>query len=203
VAICLGAIASFFLYSRVAESHQVVVVRHALERGSTIRSEDLGVATVGDTAGISTVAASAIDELVGQTAAIDLVEGSLLPPSAVTQVLPPGHGKDIIGIRLPTGRAPSGFLAAGSPVRLVVLPTDPGPPGSQGATADGTDVATGATADPADEVTNVATISAVVVNASPLDDGVLVNVELDAGQAVDAASYAAQGRVVMIRESER
>jgi hypothetical protein len=204
VAICLGAIASFFLYSQVAESHQVVVVRHTVSRGATIRSGDLGVVTVGSTAGVRTVPAAAIDGLIGQIAAVDLIEGSLLVPGAVTREVPPAHGNDIVGIRVPTGRAPGGFLPPGSPVRLVVLPADAGR----------TDVTGGGSVDDAgtgesprtpsdDELTNVATISAVVVDSTALEDGLLINVELDSGQAVDAASYAAQDRVVVIRESER
>ncbi len=204
VAICLGAIASFFLYSQVAESHQVAVVRRSLQRGATIRSGDLGSVTVGNTSGIDTVPATAIPDLVGRVAATDLFEGSLVPPSAVTTDLPPAHGKDIIGLRLATGRAPSGFLVPGSPVRLVVLPVDAAKAGGSGIQASDAGASSRPDA-PAgrNEVTNVATISAAVISTVTLDDGVLINVELDAGQAVDAASYAAQDRVVVIRESER
>ncbi|MBO0813223.1 MAG: hypothetical protein J2P23_14430 [Microlunatus sp.] len=208
VAICLGAIASFFLYSQLTESHQVVALRRTVDRGASIAAQDLVTVRVGDTGGIDTVPAAELDSLVGKVAAFDLVQGSLLPVNAVTDTLPPDRGKAIIGIRVDTGRAPSGFLATGSPVRLVVLPVD-------AASAGGSATVTGGTTstDPADrgrpaadgtqEVTHVATVKAVVVNSSPLDDGVFLNLELDSAQAVDAASFAAQDRIVVVRDSDR
>lgn len=215
VAICLGAIASFFLYSQLSESHQVVAMRETVHRGSTITAADLSEVRVGDTGGIATVPAAQLDGLIGKVAAYDLVQGSLLPVNAVTSSLPPDHGKAIIGIRVDTGRAPAGFLTSGSPVRLVVLPPDAASGGGAGSVSDGAqsgDASTGGTdgsstgQDGANgstkEVTNVATMTAVVVNSSQLDDGVFLDVELDSAQAADAASYAAQDRVVVVRESE-
>jgi len=208
VAICLGAIASFFLYSQLSVSHQVVAMRETVHRGSTITATDLGEVRVGSTGGIATVPATELDSLVGKVAAYDLVQGSLLPADAVTGSLPPDHGKAIIGIRVDTGRAPTGFLTPGSPVRLVVLPPD----AASGSVSDGaqsntggTGGSTGAQDGPSPgtkEVTNVATMTAVVINSAQLDGGVFLDVELDARQAVDAASFAAQDRVVVVRDSE-
>ncbi|SDS73958.1 SAF domain-containing protein [Microlunatus soli] len=205
IAICLGAIASFFLYSQVAESHRVVAVRHSISRGETIKADDLGQVSVGDTGGLVTVPATRIGSLVGKVAAVDLVEGSLLPPDAITDVLPPDKGNGVIGIKVATGRAPSGFLAAGSPVRLVILPVDAA--GVDATSGQSTSASTSGTAPPGDgsaaEITNVATISAAVINSDQAEDGVFLNLELATDEAVEAASYAAQGRVVVVRESER
>jgi hypothetical protein len=202
IAVCLGAIASFVLYSQVSESQQVVAVRSSIDRGTTITAADLGIVRVGDTGGVATVPADEMRSMIGQVAAVDLIRGSLLPPDAVTSELPPARGKGVIGIRVSSGRAPVGFLAPGSPIRLVVLPASasgaeggPAPSGSE--TGESTSGSSGK------ESTNVATISATVVNSTQLDDAVLINIELESGQAVDAASYAAQERVVVIRESER
>lgn len=215
VAVCLGAIASFFLYSQLSESHQVVAMRETVHRGSTITATDLGQVRVGDTGGIATVPAAQLDSLIGKVAAYDLVQGSLLPANAVTSSFPPDHGKAIIGIRVDTGRAPTGFLTSGSPVRLVVLPADAASGTGSGSVPDGTQSDDGATAGSdgsttgddnagsgTKEVTSVATLTAVVINSTQLDDGVFLDVELDARQAVDAASFAAQDRVVVVRDSE-
>lgn len=208
IAICLGAIASFFLYSQVAESHRVVAVRHGISRGDTISADDLGQVSVGNTGGVRTVPSTQLAGLVGQVAAVDLVEGSLLPPDAITDVLPPSKGNGVIGIKVATGRAPSGFLAAGSPVRLVVLPADAA--GVDAATGQTTSGRTGSPSDDANtgestsaEITNVATISAAVISSQQSDDSVFLTVELSTDEAVEAASYAAQGRIVVVRESER
>lgn len=217
VAVCLGAIASFFLYSQISESHQVVAMRRTVHRGATITTSDLGPVRVGDTGGIRTVPASDLDSLLGKVAAFDLVQGSLLPVNAVTDDLPPDHGKSIIGIRVDVGRAPSGFLTTGSPVRLVVLPVDAASgPDSGGVSAGGTagqdpgEAPTGDSAGSpgagsggAEKVTAGSTMTAVVVSSAQLDDGVFLNLELDSPQAADAASFAAQDRIVVVRESER
>jgi hypothetical protein len=211
VAVCLGAIASFFLYSQLSESHQVVAMRHTVHRGTAITAQDVGLVRVGDTGGIATVPAGDLDRLVGKVAAFDLVQGSLLPVNAVSNSLPPAHGKSIIGIRADSGRAPEGFLSPGSPVHLVVLPADPGQ-------ADGSGTASGDAGEPggsggstgapsggngAQEVTSVASIPAVVMSSDQLDDGVFLDLELDSDLAAEAASFAAQGRIVVVRDSER
>lgn len=204
VAVCLGAIASFFLYSQLSESHQVVAMRQTVHRGTTISAQDLGQVRVGSTGGIATVPATELDSLIGKVAAFDLVQGSLLPADAVTAALPPDHGKDIIGIRVDTGRAPSGFLSAGSPVHLVVLPAGVGSGDGGDATDGKTQTGSSSTGGSSTkEVTNVATMPAVVMNSSELDDGLFLNLELDSALAADAASYAAQDRIVVVRDSER
>jgi hypothetical protein len=197
IAVCLGALASFFLYSQLAESHQVVAVRHTISRGSSIGSDDLGAITVSDTGGVRTVPAAELTSLIGRVAAYDLVAGSLLPPDAVTDRFPPDHGRSVVGIRVDSGRAPTGFLTPGSPIRLVVLPADAagGDAGGSIDTAGGQSTEGGAA--------GTRTIGATVVGSQELDDGVFLNVELDSDQAVDAASYSALGRVAVIRESER
>lgn len=189
MAVCLGAVASFFLYSQLFETQQVVAVRASVPRGTEITSDDVGVVRVGDLGGVRAVPAAQLPELIGGIAAHDLVEGSLVPVGAVTRSLPPDPGQAVVGIRVTPGRAPTGFLPPGSPVRLVVLPPGTGAEGpGAGAGGDGA---------------GVATVPAVVVDTRQLDDGLLINLEMDAGQAVDAASYAAQDRIAVIRESER
>jgi hypothetical protein len=200
IAICLGAISSFLLYSQLAESHQVIAVRETIHRGSTITQADLTTIRVGNTDRVATVPADRLPEMVGKVAAFDLVGGALLPPEAVTDELPPAADQAIVGVRLATGRAPSGFLPPGSPIRLVVLPDpdavgDPAeaddPTGSQG------DAGVTESADP------TPVIDGTVINTVQLDDGVVINVQVTAAQAVGAASYAAQDRIAVVRDSER
>lgn len=198
VAVCLGAIASFFLYSHLVQSEQVIGVRQTVHRGEVIAAADLGLVRVGDTGGVKTVPAEQLDDVIGKVAGFDLVQGSLLPAGAVTSTLPPDKGNGVIGIQLPVGRAPNGFLAAGSPVRLVVLPADAAVNGTSDDRGGG---AAGGTVD--SDVTDVGTIAAVVVNAQQGDNGVFINLELAADEATRAASYAAQNRIVVVRESER
>lgn len=220
IAICLGAIGSFFLYSQLSESHQVIAIRDTVHRGSTITQDDLAPVRVGNIDQVSAVPADRLPHLVGKVAAFDLVPGALLPPNAVTDELPPAADAAIVGVRLPTGRAPSGFLAPGSPIRMVVLPdpeaagtvnsgTDSNEPGTNETGSDQTGIEEGdggeGSPDDAGADASVSTrvIDGTVVNTVKLDNGVLINVQVHAGQAVGAASYAAQDRIAVIRDSER
>ncbi len=185
IAICLGALASFFLYSQAAESHRVVAVRSAIPRGTVIQSNDLTVVTVGSTPDIRTVDGEQLPGLVGRRAAVDLVPGTLLPPDAVaTEPLPaPQHA--IVGIRLGDGRAPRGHLEPGSPVRLVAV----APANAEAGFRDGfSDLS----------------VTGRVVEVATLNDGqsVLLDVDVPAAQAASVARLAAQDRIVAIRDSE-
>ena len=185
IAICLGALASFVLYSQAAESHSVVALRDAVPRGTVIRATDLTVVTVGSTPGISTVAGDQLTSFVGRRTAVDLVAGSLLPPDAVTSDPLPLPQRSIVGIRLSDGRAPHEHLDPGNPVRLVAVPP---------ANAD---------ADYRDSFSDLS-VTGRVVEIVTLNDGqsVLLDVDVPATQAASIARLAAQDRIVAIRDAE-
>ncbi len=186
VALCLGALGSFFLYTDLSKAQTVVAVNATVYRGSVVKATDLTTVTVGSTPGIRTVPAASLDSLVGQRAAVDLLKGSLLPVDAIAPVVLPATKRALVGINLAVGRAPQGFLLPGSSVRLVALP----PEGS----------------DPAyeDKYSNLA-IQARVVDATPGVDGLgwLLNVDVGADQAATVGTLAAQSRLVAVRDAER
>ncbi|MGI8456934.1 MAG: SAF domain-containing protein [Propionibacteriaceae bacterium] len=185
VAICLGALASYFLYSQAAESHSVVAVRDAVPRGTVIQASDLTVVTVGSTPGIRTVDADQLPGLVGRRTALDLVPGTLLPPDSVAVEPQPSPQRAIVGIRLGDGRAPRGHLESGSPVRLVAV----APANADAGFRDGfSDLS----------------VTGRVVEVTTLNDGqsVLLDVDVPSTQAASVARLAAQDRIVAIRDSE-
>ncbi|MBM7798881.1 hypothetical protein JOE57_001802 [Microlunatus panaciterrae] len=185
IALCLGGLASLFVYHDVSQAQTVVVVARTVHRGAVIRAGDLTTATVGNTPGVRTVSADQLSVLVGQHATVDLMAGSLLSAGAVGSVTVPAANHSVIGIRLVSGRAPVGHLPSSGPVRLVALP-----PGG---------------ADPSfrDSYTNMI-IKAKVIDTTDGPDGlsIVLNVELPEGQASAAALLAAQERLVVVRDSE-
>jgi len=58
VALCLGALLSFVIYSRVADEIAVVSVVNTVHRGSTVTAADLTTVSVKAGAGVQTVPAS-------------------------------------------------------------------------------------------------------------------------------------------------
>jgi hypothetical protein len=186
VALCLGGLLSYVIYARVAHEAAVLAVAHTVHRGETVDAADLTTVNLSSTSGVSTVPADQLQQLVGRRAAFDLVEGSLLPVGGVADVLVPQAGRAVVGVRLVAGRAPTGVLVPGSPLRLVALPPS-------GADPAFTDQYLGRT------------IIARVVSQEPGADGssVLVNVDVSATQAPTVALLAAQERLAVVRDADR
>lgn len=186
VAICLGGLLAYGIYSRVTTEATVLGVTHTVYRGQTLAAGDLTPITVSGTSELNTVPSDQLDQLVGKQAVYDLVEGSLVPAEAVSEVPTPGRGRAVVGLKLAQGRAPANLLNPGSPVRLVALP----PAGNSPA---------------AEDVDAGKTYAARVVDASPGADGTstLVNVDLPADRAPTVALLAAQERVALLRDADR
>lgn len=185
IAICLGALLSYLIYAKVAAESSVLIMTRTVYRGSVIAAADLATVTVSGSGVGSAIPAGRAGELVGQTAVYDLVAGSIVPAGAIGEVIVPAEGRTIVGIRLVEGRAPTGLLHPGAPIRLIAIPPE-------GAEPDFTDQHTGSA------------YPALVVDAAAGADGmsVLVNVDVPADQAAAIALLAARDRLAAVRDSD-
>ena len=190
IALCLGGLLSFVIYTQVAAQTAVVAMAATVHRGELIQPTDLTTTTLSGTTKVSTVPADQLSSLVGRRAAYDLVEGSLVPAAAVSDVPLPASGRAVIGVKLEQGRAPTGLLVPSAPVRLVGLP-----PADQ--TQSGT---SGSAAKPV-----APTYLGRVVDTSAGADGtsVLVNVDVSATDAPAIALLAAQDRIALLRDADQ
>jgi hypothetical protein len=186
VALCLGALLSYVIYSRVADETAVVSIVNTVHRGSTVTAADLTTVNLSAGAGVQMVPASQLSELVGRKAVYDLVAGSLLPVGAVADVVTPQTGRSVVGIRLVSGRVPSGVLPSGSPLRLVALPPAGAAPGFT------------------DEYTGRTIISREVSQVDGADGtSIILNVDVPANQAPVVALLASQERLAVVRDADR
>jgi hypothetical protein len=187
VALCLGALLSYVIYTRVATETAVVMMARTVYRGTTIEAADLSVARISGESIGRTVPASTLASLVGQRAVFDLPQGTIVTPGAVDDVLVPAEGRAVVGVKLATGRAPAALLLPASPVRLVALPAGSG---GQPSTAD---KLAGKSWD------------GIVLDQSPGPDGasIVINVDVPAEQAPSIAMLAAQDRLVVVRDPAR
>lgn len=210
LAICLGGLGSFFLYSHLSDAHQVIALTKTVHRGEEITSTDLTTVQVTDTGGVPTVPSDRMSTMVGQVASYDLVKGSLLSPTSVGSSRPPATGKGVIGIKVSPGRAPNGYLEPNTPVQLVVLPargaaaskSEASHSSAPTAKASNQSDTPSAGDDGTDDAASLPVIPAKVLNTSQVDGGLLINVEMKRKQAVRAASYAARDRIAVVRDSE-
>ena len=84
VAICLGGLLSYVIYSRVATESAVVAIAATVYRGEVIEAGDLTTITLSGDPTCRRFPPVRPIILVGKRAAYDLVDGSLVAPSAVT-----------------------------------------------------------------------------------------------------------------------
>lgn len=185
-AICVGGLLSYLIYARVATESAVLAMAHTVYRGQTVTMSDLTVVTLSGDPGFSTVPASQRDQLVGQRAVYDLVEGAILAPNAIAPVKLPEDKRALVGIKVTAGRAPSNHLLPGSAVRLVAVP----PPNAEAAFED---------------AYAGKTFAARVVDQQPGPDAAstLVNVDVGSDQAPAIARLAAQDRLSLVRDADR
>ena len=182
VALCLGGLLSYVIYARVATETTVVSVAQTVYRGEVIETSDLTTITLQGSTIPQAVPARDLATVVGRRAATDLVAGSVLVASAVTDETIPATGRAVVGLKLSAGRTPTSLLLPSSAVRLVALPPQ-----------SGSDKLTGDT------------FTARVIDQSNGADGtsILVNVDVAAEQAATIAQLAAQDRVALVRDAGR
>jgi SAF domain len=185
VALCLGGLLSYMIYARVASETAVVAAAQTVYRGETIEQDDLTTITLRGGSLPQTIAAAKLGDLVGKRAAFDLVEGSVIPSTAVVEQAIPAEGRAIVGLKLAPGRAPSNLLLPSSLVRLIAMPT--------AADSSTTDKLEGSI------------FIGRVIDQSPGTDGtsILVNVDVEAGTAPTIAMLAAQDRIAIVRDAGR
>ncbi len=179
--VATGALGTAWLVGSAGDRVAVVAVARPVPYGAVLSSADLTTAEVSVDPAVPTVPADRISELLGQTATVPLLAGTLLAPEAVAPVAPPLSGQVLVGVALRASRMPAVELAAGDVVRVVSTPpqdADP-PPGTP------------------------STITATVVRVGPTDlDGVnVIDVAVDAAQGPVLAAWSATGRVALVLEA--
>ncbi|MDT9594878.1 SAF domain-containing protein [Nocardioides zeae] len=112
-----------YLVSTAGDRVAVVTVSGNLAEGERIEAGDLAEASVSGVAGA--ISFDEVDDLVGQIAAVDLVDGQVLTAAMLTSDPLPGAGQAVVGLALDTARAPAAGLRPGDLVTVIaVAPVD-------------------------------------------------------------------------------
>ncbi|ROO52806.1 SAF domain-containing protein [Micromonospora sp. Llam0] len=104
---------------------QFLAVARDVPAGQVITDADLRVAWVANPSGLALVPAQESGGIVGRTATVPLVAGSLLVSAQVGPVAWPAEGEAVIAVPVAPGRAPTS-LTAGSRVVVLVAPAGGG-----------------------------------------------------------------------------
>lgn len=124
VAICLGALIAGWAWTVTTNSHEVLVARHSIERGSIIEAGDLARVRLSADPALKPVAGSQLDKVVGQRAALDIAGGGMLTPDSFSSMVVPASGKAIVGVALTPAQVPGLTLRSGDQVRVIVTPAE-------------------------------------------------------------------------------
>lgn len=121
--VVLASVAIFSgLYSSADHQVAVVMVTRAIEPGQRITAGDLGSVGVSTSGGLAPIPVADASELSGTWAKEAIPAGSLLTLADVTSARPLTGGAAVVGLALKDGQLPSGGVAPGDHVMIVLTP---------------------------------------------------------------------------------
>jgi hypothetical protein len=176
--VVLGALGAAYLATSLGRTSSVIAIARPVAWGETLSAADLVEARISADPALTPLPYTDRDQVIGRTAAADLLPGTLLTRDAITEQRLPPPGRQLVGIGLASVQLPVTPLRPGDDVLLVPLSTE-----GQGAT----------TAPPA-------TVQATVVRAGERGtDGLrVVDVLVDAADGPDVAARAAAGLIAIV-----
>lgn len=181
IAICLGALIGGWAWTTTTNTQEVLAARANIERGAVIEADDLVRVRLNSDPALKPVAASSLETVVGQRAAVDIAAGSLLTPSTYAEAVLPSSDMSVVGVALTPAQAPGMDLRAGDRVRVVVTP------------AEGSDAPAGAPPFSEAEV--------VGVRLSDTTGELIVDLLVPHAEAAQLASRVATGNVAIVLDS--
>lgn len=124
VLVTLGSALAFaLLWMNAGDRTPVLAVTGDVSRGQIIEAGDLEVVRVSSDPGIDPIPGAQRDEIIGQRAAIDLVDGTLLTSNMLGEGLAIEPGKVVVGLVLDGGQRPTRDLSPGDLVRIISTST--------------------------------------------------------------------------------
>jgi len=107
-------------------SRTVLAVGTDVSRGEIITVNDLQTVQIASNDIINVIGSEQASTVVGQIAQVDLTAGTLLAPTMVADVVGIEADQALVGITINRGDLPSATLRTGSPVDVVVTPSNNG-----------------------------------------------------------------------------
>jgi len=179
------ALAAALALSQLSGSTSVLALARDVPAGKLLEAADLKVVEMGNSTGVSSVAATDQDRLLGRPAAVPLLAGTLLTRQEVgSPAVIAGPNEAVVAVAGKPGQFPPG-LAVGNRVQAV----DSGVGEGAGAAAGTADVLTSPIP---------GTVVAVDQNPGAAGAGAVVSLRVTSTSALQVARAAALGRVSLI-----
>lgn len=175
----VSALVAGLLYANLGDRRPVLAVARAVEAGQVVAAADLREILAAPVPGVRTVPASARRTMVGRTASMRLVPGTLLHPAQLAAGSVADPGRAVLGAVLKPGQFPIG-LRVGDDVLAVVL-------APEGAPVDDSDL----------PVPPRAKVVAVEGSSEP-GAGLMVSLGVAPGDATLLATAGTRGRLTLV-----
>ncbi|MCU1449157.1 MAG: hypothetical protein JWP02_1327, partial [Acidimicrobiales bacterium] len=107
------------LQIRATSKVAVLAVAHTVPAGQVIRAGDLSSTDISAGSGLKAIAAADRPTVLGRTAAVPLLPGTLLTRAAIADGTTVTKGKVVVGLSLKPGQLPTSQLKAGDQVLVV------------------------------------------------------------------------------------
>lgn len=120
--VATGALLSAWLVGQAGDRTPVLVLARDVPYGATLTRADLATTDVAVDAAVGTVPVDGLDDVLGSTAVVPLLAGSLLSRDAVGSASAPGPGEVVVGLAVPATRMPAGQVVSGDRVEVVSTP---------------------------------------------------------------------------------
>jgi hypothetical protein len=178
--VVMAAAGAGWAYLSAGDTVQVLALARTVQAGHQLAVADLTVKAIDEASVGSALRRSEASSVVGQYAAVPLLEGQLLVPGAIADALLPAPGTSVVGVPVGPGQMPTTSVQAGDQVLLVSTPAEQEAP-PKGTAPD--------------------SMSATVVSIDPIADSdkVVVNVQVPAEHAAMLAARAATGRIAIVQ----
>lgn len=176
---------------RLGDRVQVLAVGRPVAAGQMLTAADLKQVSAAQDPGVQLIPAAQAEQVVGRTAVVPLLPGTLLTPSLVGEATFPPPGKVAASLALKPGQYPQG-LANGARVAVYVSVAGPGGNGQPAPASSSGSSSAGSSAP--------ARLAAVVLGVDLAGDGqggTVITLLLDASDAPKLATAPAGGVVLM------
>lgn len=193
---CVAVFTSVYLHA--GKKVAVLALARDVPEGQPITRNDLSVVGVAFSRGLTPILAQDASRVVGQTAAVSLVRGTLVTQAELADRGEPSNGSTIVGVATKVGQLPAGGVADGDTVDVVLT-------GSLSTLTDGSpDGGSSDASSPAGAVeiggilAQGATVTDVAQPTSSDPDTVVVSVSIRSSLAPLVASASAAGQAALV-----
>ncbi len=196
VTFCVAIFTSIYLHagSRVA----VLALAHNVPQGHTIARRDLIAVRISLSAELSPIPAEDVGGIVGRTAVVPLLRGTLLSPSELTTRGAPAPGEAIVGVATKVGQLPAGGVGDGDTVDVILTGSASTLTGDPSESAASTSTSgSGGPIQIGGVLARNATVTGVASPTSSSPDTIVVSVLIPASLAPLVASASAGGQAAL------